>query len=83
MMGLVPLLEEVCVCVCVCVCVKLLQSCLILCHPTDSGLLCLWDSPGKNTGVGCKAPGFPLNPGMEPMSLMSPALAGLLTRATS
>ena len=37
-----------------------------------------WDSPGKNTGVGCQAllqADLP-NPGIEPMSLMSPALAG-------
>ena len=30
---------------------KSLQSCLTLCEPT--GLLHPWDSPGKNTGVGC------------------------------
>ena len=30
-------------------------------------LVCPWDSPGKNTGVGCH--------GTEPASLMSPALA--------
>ena len=30
---------------------KLFQSCLTLCDPTR--LLCPWDSPGKNTGVGC------------------------------
>ena len=29
------------------------QSCLILCNPTDCSLPCPWDSPGKNTGVGC------------------------------
>ena len=32
------------------------QSCLTLCNPMDyspPGLLCPWDSPGKNTGVGC------------------------------
>ena len=30
-----------------------LQSCLTLCKPMDSvRLLCPWDSPGKNTGVG-------------------------------
>ena len=31
------------------------QSCLTRCDPTDgpNRLLCLWDSPGKNTGVGC------------------------------
>ena len=34
----------------------LLQSCLILCDPIDGsppGSPGLWDSPGKNTGVGC------------------------------
>ena len=34
------------------------QSHLILCDPLDccpAGLLCTWDSPGKNTGVGCHA----------------------------
>ena len=30
---------------------KLLQSCPTLCDPTR--LPCPWDSPGKNTGVGC------------------------------
>ena len=32
------------------------QSCLTLCNPMDyepARLLCPWDSPGKNTGVGC------------------------------
>ena len=33
------------------------QSCLTLCDPMywmePAGLLCPWDSPGKNTGVGC------------------------------
>ena len=35
---------------------KLLQSCPTLCDPIDgspSRLRCPWDSPGKNTGVGC------------------------------
>ena len=37
---------------------KSLQSCLTLCDPIDgsppgSRLPCPWDSPGKNTGVGC------------------------------
>ena len=35
---------------------KLLQSCPILCDPIDwqpTRLLCPWDSPGRNTGVGC------------------------------
>ena len=44
-------------CMCVCVCARSLQSCLNLCHPMDCTprLLSPWDSPGKNTGVGCKA----------------------------
>ena len=35
---------------------KLLQLCLTLCNPIDRQLTrlpCPWDSPGKNTGVGC------------------------------
>ena len=34
---------------------KLLQSCLTLCDPIDSSPPGSrpWDSPGKNTGVGC------------------------------
>ena len=35
---------------------KSLQSCLTLCNPMDcspSRPLCLWDSPDKNTGMGC------------------------------
>ena len=35
---------------------KLLQSCPTLCHPIDGrppGSPRPWDSPGKNTGVGC------------------------------
>ena len=32
---------------------KSLQSCPTLCDPIDSRLPCPWDSPGKNTGVGC------------------------------
>ena len=35
---------------------KSLQSCLTLCDPIDGsppGSPCPWDSPGKNTGVGC------------------------------
>ena len=40
------------------VCAKLLPSCPNLCNPMDIAcqLLCLWDSPGKNTGVGCHVP---------------------------
>ena len=41
-------------------------------------VLCLGDSPGKNTGVGCRAllRGNLPNKGIEPMSLTSPALIG-------
>ena len=37
-------------------CAKLFLSCPTLCDPMDCSparLLCLWDSPGKNSGVGC------------------------------
>ena len=38
-------------------CAKSLQSCLALCDPMDepARLLCPWDFPGTNTGVGCHA----------------------------
>ena len=39
-------------------------------------LLCPWDSPSKNTGLPCPPPGDLPNPGIELVSLMSPALAG-------
>ena len=35
------------------VCVLVAQLCPALYDPMDCGLLCTWDSPGKNTGVGC------------------------------
>ena len=48
-----------CVCVFVCVCAhacsQSLQSCLTVCDPMDKWLLCPWDFPGKNTGIGCHA----------------------------
>ena len=58
------------------VCAKLLPLCLTLCNIMEpTRLLCPWDSPGKNTGVGCHTllqedP----DPGIESTSLMSPAL---------
>ena len=41
-------------------------------------LLSPWDSPGKNTGVDCHCllKGNLPDPGMEPASFTSPALAG-------
>ena len=47
------------VCVCVCVCVLVAQSCPILCDPMDvqpTRLLCPWNFPCKDTGVGCHTP---------------------------
>ena len=43
-----------------------------------SRLLCPWDSPGQNTGVGCHflLQGNLHDPGVEPASLAFPALAG-------
>ena len=40
-----------------CACAKSLQSCPTLCDPMCSSLpgSCQWDSPAKNTGVGCQA----------------------------
>ena len=52
------------------------QLCLILCDPMEPArLLCPWDSPDKNTGVGCQCspPGDLPDPGIKPMS---PALEG-------
>ena len=40
-------------------------------------LLCPWNTAGKNTGVGCHAlPGDLPDPGIKPVSPMSPALVG-------
>ena len=47
---------SVCVCVCVCVCVRahLVVSDSVRPHrPQPTRPLRPWDSPGKNTGVGC------------------------------
>ena len=45
--------------------------------------LCSWDSPGKNTGVGCHAllQGILLTRRSDPCLFMSPALAGSLPLA--
>ena len=62
-------------------CVCCTQMCLTLCNPADlepARLLCLWDYLGKNTGVGCHflLQGNLPDPGIEPTSPVSPALAG-------
>ena len=64
-----------------CIGAKFLQSHLTSCDAIDcgpSGSSCPWDSPGKNTGVGCHAllQGIFPTQGVESASLMSPALAG-------
>ena len=63
------------------VCVLRRFSCVPLCATPwtlASRLLCPWDSPGKNAGVGCHAlfKGIFPTQGMNPTSLTSPALAG-------
>ena len=59
-------------------CVKSLQSCLTPCDPVDwtkpAGLLCPWDSPGKDTGVGCHA----LLQGIFPTQGSNPSLRDAL-----
>ena len=67
---------------------RLLCACMLSCFSlvwllatpwtVASRLLCPWDSPGKKTGVGCHAllQGILSYLGIEPTSLMSPALAG-------
>ena len=55
---------------------RLLQSCLTL----YARLFCSWDSPDKSTEIYCHAllqRNLP-DPGIEPMSLMSPESAGRL-----
>ena len=72
-----------------CVCAKSLQSCPTLCNPIDctpTRLLCSWDSPGKNTGVGCHffLQGIFLPQGLNPRLFHLPSLAGrfLMTGTT-
>ena len=73
------------ICVCMCVCIhtymhaKSLQLCLALFNPMDCSppkLLCPWDSPGKNTDVGCHAflQGIFPTQGLNLRLLTSPAL---------
>jgi len=44
----------VCVCVCLCVCVFSCSDSLWPYGLWPSRLICSWDFPGKNTGVGCR-----------------------------
>ena len=65
---------------------KSLQSCPIWCGPMDSArLLCPWDSPGKDTGVGCCAllQGIFLTQGSNPSLLRLNWKVGSLPPAPS
>ena len=56
---------------------KLLQSCPSLCDSEPTRLHYPWDSPGKNTGVGCHALlQVVFSTQGSNLSLLSPALAG-------
>ena len=57
-------------------CAKPPQSCLTLCDPMDCNprLFCPWDSPGKNTGMGCHF----LLQGIFPTQGLNPHLLRLL-----
>ena len=52
-------------------------GCMLIHIQRNTPVLCPWDSPGKNTGMGCHfiLQGKLPNPGMEPESLAPPALA--------
>ena len=67
-------------CVCVYACVLSCFSCVQLCNPMDCSppkLFCPWGFSGQEywSGLPCP-PGDLPNPGIEPLSLMSPASAG-------
>ena len=72
----------------VCMCAKSLQLCLTLCDSMDCSrqapLPMRFSMQEYWSGLPCPSPGNLPNPGIEPMSLMSPALAGefFTTRAT-
>ena len=70
----------------VCLSAESLQSCLTL-RPHGlwpPRLLCPWDAPGKNAGrVACPPPGDLPDPGIEPASHTSPALAGRFFTASA
>ena len=75
-----PCLLSICVCVrvcvCVCVCMLAARSCPIFETPwtEPTKLLCPWDSPGENPGVGCHF----LLQGIFPTQVLNPCLLCLL-----
>ena len=75
--------HDVFVCVAVYMCkqniAQVLQLCQTLCDGVDygpPGSSVYGDSSGKNTGVRCHPPGDLPDQGIEPLPLLSPALAG-------
>ena len=65
--------NPLCVCVCVCVC-SVMSNSLWPYGLQPTRLLCPWDSPGKNIGVGCCA----LLQGIFPTQGSNPSLLHLL-----
>ena len=69
-----------CMCVCVCVCAhaELPQLYWTLCNPMDcsKALSMGFSRPEYRSELLCPFPGDLPNPGIKPMSLMSPELAG-------
>ena len=59
-----------CVCMCVCISCLVMYNCLCVHTLWPYKLLCPWNSPGKNTGVGCHSllQGDLPNPGIKPRS---------------
>ena len=68
-----------------CMCAKSLQSCLTLYNPMDCSLLSMGFSWQEYwSGLPCSSLGDVPDPGIKPVSLMSPALAGrFFTTSTS
>ena len=60
----------------VCLCVKVLQSCPTLCNPMECSPSMGFSRLEYWSGLLCPPPGNLPDPGIEPTSLMSPALAG-------
>ena len=77
---LFSLLELVWRQICSRVCAKSLQSCLTLCNPMDHSCRALqfmgFSRQEYWRGLSFPFPGDPPNPGIKPVSLMSPALPG-------
>ena len=71
----------------VCMCAELLQWCLTLCDPMDCSpsapLSMRFSRQEYWSGLPCPPPGDLPDPGMEPVSLTSPALAGRFFTAST